>query len=271
MLLRFPGRYVSLLVNASNPEALQPCRADAVELLGSIRLNETGPSAVGGVNQPPPPAGIPTGNTPQLFPGMPGWLPSGTGLPIPQPGFSQGMPVGLWWKARVEAPGNLKPEIHVFLAGGIRASQPRMGGPRLFDLEGQKRQRGNTGVGTYAIEDGQFVQRYDGFENKGAYSIASDSAGPYFKSGAAVYRPLAAATVQSIVGHWRGYQSDISFRADGTYLYGSAAASNASSGGYRLDGYLIHMIPNAGPPVIDRIGMGGEMLIIGSSGLVRVK
>ena len=271
MLLRFPGRYVSLLANASNAEALQPCRAEAVELLASIRLQETGPSAAGGVNPPSPPADMPTGNTPRLFPGMPGWLPSGTGLPIPQPGFSRGMPVGLWWKAEADAQGYFKAAVDVFLAGGIRASYPRMGGPYLFDQEGQKRQSGHTGVGTYAIENGQFAQRYDGFENKGAYSTGSDSAGLYFKSGADVYRPLAVATTQSIAGHWRGYQSEISFRTDGSYVYGPAAASNARSGKYRLSGYLIQMIPENGPTVIDRAGMGGEMLVIGNSGALRVK
>jgi hypothetical protein len=271
MLLRFPGRYVSLLVNASNAGAMQPCRVDAVALLGSIRLHESSPAAAGEVNRSLPSAGFPTGNTPQLFPGMPGWLPSGTGLPIPHPGFTRGMPVGLWWKAETDARGYVKAVIHVFLAEGIRASQPRMGGPHLFDLDGQKRQSGSTGVGTCAIENGQFVQRYDGFESKGAYSTASDSAGSYFRSGAAVYRPLTVATTQGIAGHWRGYRSDISFRADGTYLYGSGAASNVNSGRYRLNGYLIQMIPNDGPPLIDRVGMGGEMLILGSSGLLRVK
>jgi hypothetical protein len=262
MLLRFPGKYVSLLVNTSNAESLAPCKADAVELLASIRWNETVPAAA---------ADIPTGNTPQLFPGMPGWLPSGTGLPVPQPGFSQGMPVGLWWKAEADGRGFLKAAVHVFLAPGIRASHPRMGGPFLFDQEGQKRQGGSTGVGTYRIENGQFVQRYDGFENKGAYSTGSDSTGPYFKSGAAVYRPFGAATAQSIAGHWRGSQSEITFRADGTYLYGPAASGNARSGKYRLSGYLIQTIPDQGPAVIDRAGMSGDMFIIGSSSLLRVK
>jgi hypothetical protein len=270
MLLRFRDRYVSLLANATNAEALPPCRADAMELLATIRLNEAAASVEGGSNQPPVPTGMPIGNTPQLFPGMPGWLPSGTGLPIPQPGFNQGMPVGLWWKAESDRPGSSKATVHVFLTGGIRASAPRLGGPYLFDMEGQNRQHGNTGVGTYAIESGQFVQRYDGFENKGAYSTGSDSTGPYFKSGVALYRPLEVVTTQSIAGHWRGNQSEISFRADGTYLYGPPAAGNVRTGKYRLSGYLIQMLPDNGPPVIDRVGIGGGMLVIGSSGVLRV-
>ncbi len=98
-------------------------------------------------------------------------------------------------------------------------------------MEGQKRQAGNTGVGTYAVENEQFVQRYDGFENKGAYSSGSDSSGTYFKSGAAVFRPLTLATIQSIDGHWRGWQSEINFREDGTYFYGSSLAKKAAPAG----------------------------------------
>jgi hypothetical protein len=270
MLLRFPGRYVSLLVNASNAEALQPCRADAVEFLASIRLNELDPSAPGGVSQQPP-TDMPTGNTPRLFPGMPGWLPSGTGLPIPPPGFSQGMPVGLWWKPEADAQGYFKAAVDVFLPGGIRASYPRMGGPYLFDHEGQKRQSGHTGVGTYAIENGKFTQTYDGFENRGAYSTGADSTGPYFKSGADVYRPFTVATTQGIEGHWRSYQSEVNFRTDGTYLYGPPRAGNVRTGRYRLSGYLIQMIPDDGPPAINLAGMGGDMLVIGNSGVLRVK
>ena len=107
----------------------------------------------------------------------------------------------------------------MFLDGGIRASSPRLGGPRLFDLQGQKQQAGATGAGTYAIENGnQFVQRYDGFENRGAYSTGSDSAGSYFKSGGAVFRPLTVAAPQSLAGNWRGFGIEYTFRPDGTFF-----------------------------------------------------
>jgi hypothetical protein len=261
-VLRFPGRYVSVLFNASHAEAVEACKSDAAALFGSIRVNPANGATADR---------IPTGNTPLLFTGSVGWLPSGSGLPIPDPGFVQGKPVGLWWRAEVDARGFMKPLVHVFLDGGIRAMHPRMGGPQLFDLEGQKRQAGNTGVGTYAVENGQFVQRYDGFENKGAHSSGSDSSGTYFKSGAEVFRPLTLATIQSIDGHWRGGQSEINFRADGTYFYGSSLAKKGSSGRYRLDGYLIQMIPNDGRGAIDMIGMGGETLVMGSTLLFRVK
>lgn len=269
-VLRFPDRYVSVLFNAPHAEAVEACKSDAMLLYGSIRMNPS--AAPAPATQQGTADRIPHGNTPQLFAGSPGWLPSGTGLPIPDPGFVQGLPVGLWWRSEPDARGGLKAVVHVFLSGGIRATFPRMGGGQLFDLDGQKRQAGNTGVGTYAVESGQFVQRYDGFESKGAFSSSSDATGMYFKSGAAIFRPLTPATIQSIAGHWRGAQSDISFRTDGTYIYGSAPASAGSTGRYRLDGYLIQLIPNSAPGVIDRFAMAGtDTLVMGSSALFRVK
>ena len=94
---------------------------------------------------------------------------------------------------------------------------------------------GNTGVRTYAAEGGRFVQRYDGFENKRAYSTASDSAGPNFKSGLVVYRPLAAATTQTIVGHRRSCHSGINFRTDGTYHSGHPQATQRPLRQIRLE------------------------------------
>lgn len=278
LVARFPGRYVSVLLNSSGTDIVQSCTDDAVGLLSSVRFAEAAaPVPAASVAQPPPvnrPQGarrIPTGNTPLLFPGMPDWLPSGNGVPIPDPGFVRGLPVGLWWVADAEGVGNIKADLHIFLEGGIRASSPRLGGPRLYDLEGQKQQRGVTGVGSYTIENGQMLQRSDSFRYGGPYSTGSDSAGTFFKVGGSVYRPLTTATAQSIVGHWKGYQLEISFRADGTYVYGPPAASTGSAGTYVLDGYLIQKAAHSGPAIIDRVGMSGDLLILGRYVLSRVR
>lgn len=257
-VLRFPGRYVGVLLNASNAEAIEACSADASRIHGSIRLNAAAP--------PSAQSSIPTGNTPQLFPGMPGWLPSGIGVPIPDAAFVQGAPVGLWWFGEADAGGILKPRVHMYLSSGIRASSPRMGGPRLYDLEGQKRQAGTTGVISFAIENGMMIERSGFGQFRAAYSTGSDASGPFFKHGSAVYRPLRPATAASITGHWRGSNTEITFAGDGTFRYGAGYA-----GRYVVDGYLIHMMPSNGAAWITLVGLGGDMLVYGTSGLFRVK
>lgn len=261
-VLRFPGRYVSVLFNASNAEAVEACSADAARIYGSIRLNAATPAPAA----QPTRSAIPTGNTPQLFPGMPGWLPSGAGVPIPDPAFVNGAPVGLWWSGEVDAGGMLKPLVYMFLSGGVRASQPRLGGPRLYDLEGQKRQAGTTGVINFAIENGMLVERSGFGTFRAAYSTGNDANGPFFKHGGAVFRPLRPATAAAIAGHWRGSDAEIIFAADGTFRYGAGY-----SGRYVVDGYLIHMMPSNGAAWVNRVGLGGDMLVYGTSGLFRVK
>jgi hypothetical protein len=87
--------------------------------------------------------------------------------------------------------------------------------------------------------------------------------------GERLYRALTPATAQSIVGHWRGYQSEITFRADGTWVYGPPSLGTA--GTFVVDGYLIQQVPKSGPMIIDHVGMSGDMLILGRSLLSRVK
>ena len=267
-LVRLSGRYVGVLLNASNLDAASACQSDAAAIITSIRLTAT---ALTPAPLPTTTSAIPIGNTPQQFPGSPGWLPSGTGLPVPDPSLDTGKPVGLWWKMGTNSAGVTNAEVHIFLENGIRASNPRPGGPRLFDWEGQTRQLGVTGVGTFAIEGGQFIQRYDGFENKGTYATGADSSGPFFKSGSSVFRPLTEASPQTISGVWRGPQSQITFRSDGTFLFGSGASASGRSGRYRLEGYLLHLLPDNGPAWIDRVGIDGETLLLGSKLQFRAK
>ena len=58
----------------------------------------------------------------------------------------------------------------------------------------------------------------------------------------------------------------------GPFFYGGNAPANARAGRYRLDGYLIQILPDAGAAWIDRAGMSGpDMLVLGSTALFRVK
>ncbi len=41
---------------------------------------------------------LPRGETPDLFPGSPGFLPSGRGVQIPDAELVDGQPQGLWWR-----------------------------------------------------------------------------------------------------------------------------------------------------------------------------
>jgi len=228
-------------------------------------------SAPGAVANPiitPSTGKIPTGDTPDLFPGAVGWRPSGKGVPIPAPAIVNGKPVGLWWKATTD--GMLKKVTHVYLADGTRASNPRLGGGRLFDLAGQRAQKGVTGVGTFAIAGGQIVERYDSFETKAAYVTGSDGSGTFFKIGRAMFRPLIQVTEKSIVGKWQGPASTYVFQPDGTYQSAATmgdpdiAVGSVQSGRYVLDGYLIMLQPKDGPLEINRIGFAGPMLAKGS-------
>ncbi|MCU0702268.1 MAG: hypothetical protein MUC96_37705, partial [Myxococcaceae bacterium] len=129
---------------------------------------------------------LPRGETPDLFPGSPGWLPSGRGVELPDPSADDSGPRGLWWSGSTTT--------ILFLGDGTRASNPRPGGGALFDIEGQRRQPGTTGVGTFHVEAGSITQRHDGFTSTHPYDFGDDSLGPYMNIGAARYRPLSPPT-----------------------------------------------------------------------------
>jgi hypothetical protein len=213
---------------------------------------------------------LPTGDTPDLFPGSPGWLPSGRGVPIPAPRIVAGKPEGLWWTPVAE-PSRLVARTIIFLADGTRASNPRPGGGELFDVEGQRRQRGNTGVGTFALVDGQLRQSYDGFENAGPFRVDADDAGAYFAIGEARYRPLEKATPAGLVGAWVAGGTRYVFKADGTYEMGQVVIDRAGTvaggtqGTFELDGYLIAIRPRDGAGWISFVGATGPSLILGTT------
>ena len=258
VVLRFPGRYVGIQFTTIPPAGPEGCRDDFQALLRSIRMVAPAPApAAAPVPAAPVPVGrIPTGSTPRLYPGMPGWLPSGTGVPIPNPAIVDGKPVGLWWQA---SGGSGRAEVRVYLPNGVRASNPSLGGPRTYDLDGQQKQPGATGVGTFAIGGGQIVERYDGFENRYPFSTKQDS----FQVGGATFRPLLPVTDKDIVGAWQGPGFNFDFKADGTLTYGTDAILNR--GRYVVDGYLIHIQPERNAGWVELIGNTGVFLVRGNA------
>lgn len=252
--------FVTVLIN---DDSLLEKHGEAVsEFLGSIGFKSA--EAVKGK--------IPIGDTPDLFPGSVGWLPSGRGVAIPTPTIIDGKPVGLWWRYRYDpTDGKTKSVIQIYLSGGIRASNPRLGGGMLYDVEGQRAQKGNTGVGSFSIAAGQIVEKYDGFQNRAAFATGSDKSGKFFKIGTATFRPLTAVTSQAILGQWKGSGIEYKFKADGTYESGMAysngdwAIGSLTGGTYIVDGYLIMLVPKGAPSFINILGKAGDELIIGSA------
>lgn len=271
-------RYTLAFVMTNEDALIDKYGEAAMDLIGSVKLSG-GPKAESGkpTDNVSAASKIPTGHTPDLFAGMPGWLPSGKGLKIPEPSLTGGKPMGLWYKVTHDTTGRARATLHVYLDGGIRASHPRLGGPRLYDHEGQKAQRGKTGVGTFSIAGGQIVERHDGYEQKAAFRTGKDSDGSFFEIGGARFRPLLPLTTQTLVGHWRGFGEEYKFFADGTFQYGTSTgtgewrAAAGGSGTYTLDGYLLHVKPQQGAAWIDVAGRAGPMLVKGSSMLVRVR
>lgn len=252
------GQSVLMIVIANKGELMDKRMDTIADVIASLKFKKTRTA-------------IPTGDTPDLFMGMVGWLPSGKGVPIPSAAVTGGKPVGLWWKAQVNNQGLLAPVVHMYTAEGVRASLPRLGGGRLFDVEGQRKQRGTTGVGTFSIANGTMTEKYGAFENSGAFASGSDKDGKFFKLGGAMFRPLIELTEANVVGSWRASSSELSFRADGTYESGSVlstgdwAAGSFTSGTYVIDGFLLMLVPKDGPITISLAGMGGLMLVRGGT------
>lgn len=162
--------------------------------------------------------------------------------------------------------------VAIFLPDGTYATRPRPGGGDLFDLEGQRAQRGSTGVGTFDLADGKMRQRADGFSSTAPFEAGEDGEGAWFTIGASKYAPLAPPTARQLVGTWSSPRSRYVFLADGTYEWGtvqSAGGYVVAAGGrgtWQLDGYLLAHRPGDAPSWITTAGMTGDsFLIVGSS------
>ena len=215
-----------------------------------------------------PSVAMPTGNTPLLFPGMPGWLPSGRGVTIPEARVVDGRPEGLWWHWQSTSESKMNAGIVLFLADGTCATNPRPGGGLLFDLEGQRAQRGTTGVGTFEVTDGKLVQHSDRFSSAEPFEETSEG----FSLGPQKHMPLRAPTQSGLVGTWSTPGGKFTFRDDGTYESGLVAVDGTytlaagSKGTWWLDGYLVRISPTGAAPWITFIGAtGDDFLVMGAT------
>ena len=211
---------------------------------------------------------LPTGNTPNLYPGSPGWLPSGRGVAIPDAQVVDGKPEGLWWHWQSSGASRMNAGLILFLPDGTRASNPRPGGGRLFDLEGQRAQPGSTGLGTFEVDDGKLIQHYDGDTSTDPFEETSEG----FSLGPQKHMPLAPPTEDNLVGSWATPGGKFIFRSDGTFESGLVdvgsdyTLAGGSKGMWMLDGYLIQLQQTGGPSWITTIGMtGDDFMVMGTA------
>ena len=224
------------------------CALCSVLTLGLVVAGGASASDLGAVT-----GELPRGNTPDLFPGSPGFLPSGRGVRIPEAAIVEGRPEGLWWRWQMDSFDKARALVTLFLPDGTCATNPRPGGGFLFDVEGQRAQRGHTGLGTCELGSGTLTQHIDGFTSADSFESGTDGEGAFFKLGAARHSPLTPPTASQLVGTWKessGYS--YVFSPDGAF----------GSGTWRLEGYLLELHPADRPSWISTVGMTGDSFLI---------
>lgn len=208
---------------------------------------------------------IPTGDTPTLFPGSPGWLPSGKGSVFPDASVSAGSPQGLWWYPQVQQVGMVA-NVELYLPDGTYVMRPRPGGPYLFDLDGHR--ASGTTIGTFTREGDTITRAYERFSYTDPFTNGDDDEGPWFDVGAARRRPLAPVAAKQLVGVWKSAGANYEFKDDGTMTIGinNQVAVGQQVGTWKLDGYLIQLAPSTAPSWIAFIGSTGKgrYLVIGN-------
>jgi hypothetical protein len=203
--------------------------------------------------------------------GSPGWLPSGRGVAIPSvPRVVNGRPEGVWWRYQASST-TMVPLLIVFLPDGTHAYNPRFGSGTLLDVDGQRNQRGSTGVGTFSIKDGKISTATDGFTHTDTFKSGSDKDGPWFEIGAGRHYPLEQVPAKTIVGKWKSPSGTYAFHADGTYESGTVIVNSevtvaaGNRGTWQADGYLLAIRPSQGAGWITSVGRTGKFLIVGQT------
>ncbi len=268
ILVRDKQRAVLLLLFTDNA-VLRKHAEGLQELLKSIEIDPKAATTPLAKPSKPPAATagtgehLPTGDTPDRFPGSPEWLPSGRGVAIPVARVVQGSPQGLWWHYQVRGKETIA-STTIFLEDGTRATNPRPGSGELFDVEGQRKQRGNTGVGTFSVKDGEITQTADGFTRTEAFKSGKGEDGEWIEIGAGRHYALEPATAKGLLGKWQGGGQRYIFRADGTFVTGTDENAGAH-GTWQLDGYLFAICPSDRPRWISLLGRTGKFIVIGST------
>lgn len=265
----------ALLFVFSNPATWEKHAAGVQALLKSVSIDAKAVAskpAAPAVAAPTTKRGdhLPTGDTPDRYPGSPGWLPSGRGARIPAPRVTKGSPLGLWWRYQATSSNQMGPLLMVFLADGTMATNPRPGSGTQVDLEQQRKQRGHTGVGTFGVKSGKITTSIDGYSQTDTFKSGTAKGEEWFEIGAGRHYPLALATAKSLVGTWKGAGQRYVFRADGTFESGhitnNAEMTVTQSGGgtWQLDGYLLGFTLADGLQYISVVGATGGFLLIGT-------
>lgn len=282
ILVRGDLRAVVLFVFTNNA-VLRAHGAGVQELLASLSIAASPGSLPAPVSSPAAPAAatnatkptstdghLPTGDTPG-FMGSPGWLPSGRGVKIPSaPRVVKGRPEGLWWRYQASST-TMFPLLMVYLPDGTYASNPRFGSGALFDVDGQRKQAGTTGVGTFTMNNGKISTAADGFTRTDTFKSGADKDGPWFEIGAARHYPLEQVPAKTIVGTWKSPSGKYVFRADGTFESGNVMVNSevtvaqGSRGTWQADGYLLAIRPSQGAAWITTVGRTGKFLIVGQT------
>ncbi len=186
---------------------------------------------------------IRTGDTPNLYPGSNGWLPSGRGTEIPKARLVDGKPTGMWMNPGFDLNSQSVIFATIFLPDGTMIRHPRFGGGNLIDIEGQKQNPNDAkNVGRWHIADGSMTTDIGGGSATYKYSTGKDAEGEFFMFGVAKYRPCIPVTSDYLVGNWhiKG-AGEYDFAKDGTVKYSFSYQPNdagKSTAKWILDGYL---------------------------------
>ena len=210
---------------------------------------------------------IRTGNTPDIYPGMPGWLPSGNGRMIPTAKLVDGKPNGMWFEGSMYLKSltlaQSKISTTIFFADGTMIEHPRFGSGGLVDIEGQKAKPGNAKlVGTWTISGGKMTYEIRGFHHIDSYVTGKDTSGVYFEINRTRYLPCEPVSEAFLQGTWTMPSS--ASRTFGPNCGLKISGSNASAT-YALDGYLL-AIDNGSQYIVDSIfKLTNDAIVIGAS------
>lgn len=221
---------------------------------------------------------IRTGDTPGLYLGSPGWLPSGRGTEIPKAHLVDGKPTGMWMNAGFELNSKSAIFATIYLPDGTMVRFPRFGGGNLIDIEGERANPNDAkSVGTWSVGNGTMTTHISGGNSTFKYSTGKDDEGEFFLYGGAKYRPCIPVTADYLVGKWHiPGAGEYEFAKDGTVKYSFSfqpenGPDRRSTGTWVLDGYLF-AVDQPNLYIVNSIyRFGTDSIVIGEHIYSRVK